>query len=166
MVELSKAEYDAAIERGRIAELTEPRAKSARYDRKSGRIIIDLKNGSTFAFPAGLAQGLADATDEQLADIEVLGTGFGLHWEALDVDFTVPGLLAGIFGTRKYMAQLAGRAKSPAKAAAARANGAKGGRPRKAAAANVTPQPAAKASPRSSAAGRAPAAAARPRTSR
>ncbi|MBN9305945.1 MAG: DUF2442 domain-containing protein [Devosia sp.] len=166
MVELSKAEYDAAIERGRIAELTEPRAKSAHYDRKSGRVVIDLKNGSTFAFPARLAQGLADATDEQLADIEVLGTGFGLHWEALDVDFTVPGLLAGIFGTRKYMARLAGRATSPAKAAAARANGAKGGRPRKAAAASVTPQPAATASPRSSAGGKASATVVRPRTSR
>lgn len=165
MVELSKAEYDAAIERGRIAELTEPRAKSAHYDRKSGRVVIDLKNGSTFAFPARLAQGLADATDEQLADIEVLGTGFGLHWEALDVDFTVPGLLAGIFGTRKYMAQLAGRATSPAKAAAARANGAKGGRPRKAAA-TATPRPAATASPRSSASGKASAAVVRPRTSR
>jgi len=61
-----------------------------------------------------------------------MGNGFALHWESIDAGFTVPGLLAGIFGTRKYMAQLAGRATSPAKAAAARANGAKGGRPRKA----------------------------------
>lgn len=41
----------------------------------------------------------------------------------------------GVFGTRKWMSELArraGRATSPAKAAAARANGAKGGRPRKA----------------------------------
>ena len=42
-------------------------------------------------------------------------------------------LMAGIFGTKAYMTRLAGQAKSPAKAAAARANGAKGGRPRKAA---------------------------------
>lgn len=61
------------------------------------------------------------------------GEGYALRWETLDVDFTVPGLLAGIIGTKKYMASLAGRATSPAKAAAARANGAKGGRPRKAA---------------------------------
>jgi hypothetical protein len=166
MAELTDAEIDAALERGRIAEATEPRAKSARYDRKSGRIVVELKNGSTFAFPAALAQGLRDATAEDLAKVEVLGLGYGLHWEALDIDFTVPGLLAGIFGTRKYMAQLAGQAKSPAKAAAARANGEKGGRPRKAAAATVTPQQAAKASPRSSARDRAPAAAARRGTSR
>ena len=57
---------------------------------------------------------------------------YGLHWEKLDADFTVPGLLAGIFGTKRYMAQLAGRSTSAAKATAARVNGAKGGRPRKA----------------------------------
>jgi hypothetical protein len=49
------------------------------------------------------------------------------------VDYSVPGLVAGIFGTARWMAARAGRAGSPAKAAAARANGAKGGRPRKAA---------------------------------
>lgn len=48
---------------------------------------------------------------------------------ALDVDFTVPGLMAGIFGTRVAMARRAGQATSPAKAAAARKNGRKGGRP-------------------------------------
>jgi len=63
----------------------------------------------------------------------VLGAGYGLHREALDVDLSIPGLLAGLFGTKAYMARHAGRATSPAKAAAARANGAKGGRPRKSA---------------------------------
>jgi hypothetical protein len=131
MVELTQDEYDAAIERGRVADATEPRAKSAHFDRKSRRMIVELTNGSTFAFPVQLVQFLQDASDEDLAQVEVLGMGYGLHWDALDVDFTVPGLMSGIFGTRKYMAQLAGRATSPAKAAAARANGAKGGRPRK-----------------------------------
>lgn len=131
MAELTKEEYDAAVERGRIADATEPRAKSARFDRKSRRMIVELTNGSTFAFPVELVQFLQDASDAELAAVEVLGRGYGLHWESLNVDFSVPGLMAGIFGTRKYMAQLAGRATSPAKAAAARANGAKGGRPRK-----------------------------------
>ena len=66
-----------------------------------------------------------------LAQVEILGTGYGLHWDALDADLSIPGLLAGLFGTKAFMARHAGRATSPAKAAAARANGAKGGRPRK-----------------------------------
>ncbi len=132
MVEITDEEIDAALERGRIADLTEPRAAAARYDRKSGRVVVDLKNGSTFMFPARLAQGLENASDDELEQVTVVGDGFALDWENLNEGFTVPGLLAGIFGTRKYMARLAGRATSPAKAAAARANGAKGGRPRKA----------------------------------
>jgi hypothetical protein len=77
---------------------------------------------------------LAQARDAELADIEILRSGHGLHWPALDADFTVPGLLMGVFGTRAWMAselaRRAGQAKSPAKAAA-RANGRKGGRSRR-----------------------------------
>jgi hypothetical protein len=133
MVELTEAQIDAALERGRTARKHEPRATAARYDRRSGRVIVELANGCIFAFPPKLAQGLETATEEQLSQVEILGAGYGLHWEALDADLTIPGLLAGLFGTKAYLAQQAGRATSPAKAAAARANGAKGGRPRRSA---------------------------------
>jgi hypothetical protein len=59
--------------------------------------------------------------------------GAALHWENLDQDFSVAGLLAGIFGTKAWMAELGrqgGSITSEAKRAAARANGQKGGRPR------------------------------------
>jgi hypothetical protein len=62
---------------------------------------------------------------------EVDGLGFNLHWRALDL--FVAALVSGIFGTRARMSRelagVAGQTRSPAKAAAARANGAKGGRP-------------------------------------
>jgi hypothetical protein len=133
MAELSDAEIRAAAERGESLRSREPRAVSARYDRRLRQIIVKLTNNCTFAFPPDLAQGLEEATDDELAEVEILGAGYGLHWERLDVDLSVPGLLAGIFGTAAYMARRAGQATSPAKAAAARVNGAKGGRPRKAA---------------------------------
>lgn len=129
------AQLAAADERTREADTTEPRAKKARYDKRSGRVVIDLTNGCTFAFPFELGQGLAGATAEQLAAVEVTPGGYGLHWEALDVDLAVPSLVAGIFGSKRWMAELGrqgGRAKSDRKAVAARANGAKGGRPKKA----------------------------------
>lgn len=132
MAELTDTEIDAALERGRAASVTEPRAASVRYDRALGRIIIDLTNGCTFSFPPRLAQGLEAATEDQLAQVEILGAGYGLHWEALDADLSVPGVLTGLLGTQAYIARRAGQATSPAKAAAARANGARGGRPRKA----------------------------------
>jgi hypothetical protein len=137
MVDLTDAEFEAAEARGRKMLETEPRATSARYDRKSGRVVIDLVNGCTYAFPAHLAQDLQGASHDDLANIEVDGLGFDLHWPALGADLYVPALVAGIFGTRDWMtkelARRAGQTRSPAKAAAARANGSKGGRPRKAA---------------------------------
>lgn len=131
MAELTDAQIDAALERGRAVRRHEPRAAAVRYDGQLGRVVVELTNGCTFAFPPKLAQGLETATEEQLAQVEVLGAGSGLHWEVLDADLSIPGLLAGLFGTKAYLAQQAGRATSPAKAAAARANGSKGGRPRR-----------------------------------
>jgi hypothetical protein len=133
MAELTDTQIDAALERGLAARLHEPRAATVRYDGRSGRVIVELTNGCTFAFPPKLAQGLEAASEEQLSQVEILGAGSGLHWEALDADLSIPGLLAGLFGTKVYLAQQAGRSTSPAKAAAARANGTKGGRPRRSA---------------------------------
>lgn len=133
MAELTDDAIDAALERGRLAGSTEPRAASAHYDRESGQVVLALTNGCTFAFPPHLVQGLAGADDATIAGVEILGAGYGLRWERLDIDLSVPGLVAGIFGTRSYLASHAGRSSSLAKAAAARSNGAKGGRPRKSA---------------------------------
>src|SRR5260221_6853450 len=84
----------------------EPRARAARYDRASGRVLVNLSNGCSFAFPARLAEGLQDAADADLASVEILGAGYGLHWEKLDVDLSVPGLLAGLVCTQAYMTRL------------------------------------------------------------
>ena len=124
---------ERAVKRGEAVLRQEPRAKSARYDRRTGRIIVDLTNGCTFAFPAKDAQGLEGADATALAGIEILGLGAGLHWKKLDVDLSVPGLLAGLLGTKAWLnrqrAAKAGSARSPGKAVAARENGKKGGRP-------------------------------------
>lgn len=116
----------------------EAKAVSARYDQESGKFIIDLANGTTFIFPASLAQGLAGADPKLLAEVEIAPGGTVLHWEKLDADFSVDGLLAGSFGGKTWMQRLrselarqGGKAKSDAKARAARENGKKGGRPRK-----------------------------------
>lgn len=45
MAEISDAQIDAALERGKHALATEPRAVSARYDRKLERVVVELTNG-------------------------------------------------------------------------------------------------------------------------
>ncbi len=99
-VRIAKAKEAAAI-----ANAVEPRAESAYYDQSSDR-IINLKSGATYSFPPELAQGLAGASLKDLAELEVTPSGDGLHWEKLDADFSVPALLAGVFGTEAWMAQI------------------------------------------------------------
>lgn len=134
----SDAEFEDAYARGQEMLVREPRASAARYDEATRKVTVDLVTGCTYKFPAQLVQGLSGATHEELALVEVQGRGFNLHWPKLDVDLYVPALVSGVFGTHDWMvkalARHAGRSTSPAKAAAARANGAKGGRPRKKAA--------------------------------
>jgi hypothetical protein len=103
MADIQETDWGAAEERGRIEMAIKPRARAARYDRQSGRIVVELVNGSVFEFPARLGQGLQTATDDQLSQVEILGVGFGLHWEALDVDLKVESLMAGRFGSTRYM---------------------------------------------------------------
>lgn len=135
MASVTDVQLKAAEACGREMLETAPRASAAHYDRVTGRVLVDLVNGCTYAFPVRLVQDLQGASDDDLAGVEVDGAGFNLHWPGLDADLYVPALVSGIFGTRAWMmrelARIAGQATSPAKTAAARSNGAKGGRPRK-----------------------------------
>lgn len=88
------------------ANQTEPRAIAAYYEPNDRLIIIRLRSGASFSFPPAIAQGLSEAHPEDLAKIEITPMGDGLHWETLDTDFTVVGLLAGRFGNKKWMQQL------------------------------------------------------------
>ena len=135
MNKLAAGEFAAGEARGQAMLETEPGAVTARYNRKTGRVTVDLMNGCSYVFPSGLVQDLSEGNPEDLTDVEVDGMGFNLHWPKLDVDLYIPALVAGIFGTqnwmRKALARQAGRSTSAAKTAAARLNGRKGGRPRK-----------------------------------
>ena len=117
------------------AERDHAHATNARYDRRTKRVIVRLHSGLELAIPPLLVEGLADATPDALAEIEISPSGLGLHWPQLDADLYVPALLQGQFGSRLWMARqlgtAGGRSRSQAKRNAAKANGAKGGRPRK-----------------------------------
>ena len=130
---------DEQIERAnrRAVELgaAHPRAVSARYDNRVGRIVIHLSSRLDVTFSPRDAEGLEHATPAQLEPIEISPSGFGIHFPKLDADIYLPALLEGFLGSKRWMAGRlgadGGRSKSAAKAAAARKSGRAGGRPRK-----------------------------------
>lgn len=127
-------QIEAARKAGESAERTEPAARQARYNPLSRELEVELRDGRRISVSVDLIEGLQGASDEALSGVEVTPAGTGLHWEALDADVSVPFLVKGVYGTRAWMARLGrrgGKVSSPAKAAAARENGRKGGRPRK-----------------------------------
>ncbi len=128
------AAIDQAKQRGRARRASEPRAASARYDRARKLVVVKLENGALFGVPPRLLQGLEEASPDQLADVTVSSQGALVVWPKADVAHSLANLLAGVFGANWWLrerAARAGRATSEAKAAAARVNGARGGRPRK-----------------------------------
>lgn len=94
----------AAEDRMRDTMARTPRAVGVRYDRWRSRIVIRLDSGIDLGLPKRLVEGLADASDADLAEIEISPTGLGLHWPRLDADVYVPGLLEGALGSRSWMA--------------------------------------------------------------
>ncbi len=125
-------EIDAARERGRKHLTSEPLALEASYDLAGDRVMIVLDSNVLFGFPREMLEGLRDASPEQLQRVAILGPGTAIAWDEPDVGFSVAGLLAGIFGSERWMAELGrvgGSKRSELKTAAARHNGQKGGRP-------------------------------------
>lgn len=138
---LTDADIVAQIPAARAREARERkqglRAISAKYDRTARRVVLELTNGYSFAFPVASIRALDGGTPAQLAAVEIDPSGGALRWDSLDADLSVPGLLLSALGVEerlRHLASLAGRVSTDAKARAARSNGLKGGRPAKRAA--------------------------------
>ena len=130
------SDFEKAQQRAQIRLAAFPHAVGSHYDRKSGRVVIELSSKLGVSFSPRDAQGLESASPSQLEHIEITPSGLGLHFPKLDADLYLPTLLEGFFGSKKWMAArlgaVGGRSRTAAKRSAARANGKLGGRPRKA----------------------------------
>lgn len=116
-----KRQYREATRRGEERLERIPTAVAVCYNRRTRKVVIDLDNGCTLLVPPELAQGLTGASPTELADVRVLGPGTTIAWPRLDVQFSVTGLMMGVFGTQAWMDELArrgGRAGLSAKFAA------------------------------------------------
>ncbi|MCT8266927.1 DUF2442 domain-containing protein [Afifella sp. JA880] len=66
-------------------------ATDVRFD--DAQIWVSLSDGRTIGVPLAWFPRLLNASDEERQEVEI--SPFGLHWDALDEDISVEGLLAG-----------------------------------------------------------------------
>ncbi len=56
---------------------------------------ILLEDGRQLGIPLAYSPRLASAIRDELLQVELIGEGQGLHWESLDEDLSVEGILLG-----------------------------------------------------------------------
>jgi hypothetical protein len=95
-----------AAQRGDDELRCKPQARSVRYEQETGQVWIELNNGCTLVVPTRLLQGLRDVAPRDLKQVKIMGPGLAIEWPRLDMQFTMAGLLAGVFGTRAWMEEL------------------------------------------------------------
>jgi hypothetical protein len=104
---VTQEQHDLAAARGERIRQSGLYAVAARYERETGLVHITLKTGMTLSFPKVRAQALANATDEQLSEVEISPAGWSVDFPRLDDGFTIEGILAGRFGNVQWERQWA-----------------------------------------------------------
>jgi hypothetical protein len=74
----------------------EARAKAVRVWFDADNLWVELADGRRLAVPLAYFPRLLGATPEQREQFEISGGGTGLHWDELDEDISVSGLLLGV----------------------------------------------------------------------
>ena len=72
---------------------TSASAKAVTFDNET--MWVELTDGRALGVPLAWFPRLLHATPEQRAGCRISYTGQGLHWEELDEDISVAGLLVG-----------------------------------------------------------------------
>ena len=73
---------------------TKAAAKRVWFD--ADNMWVELVDGRQLGVPLAYFPRLLNASPQQRQQYEMSGGGTGLHWEALDEDISVDGLLLGI----------------------------------------------------------------------
>jgi hypothetical protein len=58
-------------------------------------LSVELSDGRTISVPIAWYPRLSHATSQERKNWRLLGGGHGIHWEDIDEDISVEGLLAG-----------------------------------------------------------------------
>jgi uncharacterized protein DUF2442 len=95
----------------------------------TNQIHLKLRNHTEIRIPVQSVAGLREVSKADLRHMKLSRVGDAIEIPEYDVNVSVPGIVRkAVFGEDPYAR--AGRARSKAKAVAARVNGRKGGRPK------------------------------------
>ncbi|HEX3550833.1 MAG TPA: hypothetical protein VHT53_10680 [Candidatus Elarobacter sp.] len=121
-----------AAREARRREKVATKIRSAEYDPRSDALVVGLSTGATLIVPRRLIAGFASAAPKQLADLAISPGNESLWSDTIDDGVLLEQLVeiaAGEELLKTLGGRISGRRRSAAKAAASRANGARGGRP-------------------------------------
>jgi len=131
---VTDSEIDALLRASRRRRKTATTILAARYDAKADTIVVDLSTSVALIVPRRKIAGFAKAAPTDLSDIKIDMGAESLWSDSVDDGVLLEQLIeitAGSEDLAAFSARVLGRRKTPARAAASRANGKKGGRPRK-----------------------------------
>ncbi len=80
-------------------------------------LTVDLSDGRSITVPLAWYPRLMNATASELQNWRLIGKGYGIHWEELDEDISVEGLLLGTpsgESQTSFKRWLSGRVSAPA----------------------------------------------------
>ncbi|MDX9819510.1 MAG: DUF2442 domain-containing protein [Desulfococcus multivorans] len=70
-----------------------PRVLSVKIDESA--ITVELDDGRTVSVPLAWYPRLFYANEAERQNFRLIAKGYGIHWEAVDEDISVEGILAG-----------------------------------------------------------------------
>ena len=76
-----------------VIEISEPKAETVKVTEDT--LSVDLNDGRTISVPLEWFPRLVHATRAERNNWRLIGRGHGIHWEDIDEDISVEGLLAG-----------------------------------------------------------------------
>ncbi|RJQ39982.1 MAG: DUF2442 domain-containing protein [Nitrospiraceae bacterium] len=76
-----------------VVEIEVPKAENVKVTKDA--LNVDLSDGRTISVPLEWFPRLLNATAEERNNWRLIGRGHGIHWEDIDEDIGIEGLLAG-----------------------------------------------------------------------
>src|SRR5271156_737693 len=102
------AEIDAALERAKAHD-KDPLARTVKYVQNLNLLIIGLNNGQRLVLPLEDVPEIGKLTKKQFENWELLGRGTAINFPEIDVALPIEGIIEGVYGVRRWMAEVGKR---------------------------------------------------------